>query len=475
VSTAIPSTFYPLFLQFAPVFTQPSFQNFVTLATGWILCAGRHTISRVIQHGMRLKGRKRHHSTLYRFLSRASWVADEVGHAMFHLVRPLLPEGPVWAIIDDTLCPRSGPHLWGTAMHHDPLRSTYGGRTPGARKVFFSYGHNWVILSLWLQLPWNPDRGLAVPVLFRLYRSKKRCPGPEYRKRTDLALELIQILASWVGPARQIIVVADSEYACKTIVRGLPANVDFIGPMAKDAAFYGLPGPQRGIGRPRVKGPRLPNPLQLAEQGPRWRSVVLPIYGRQVQAQIKTQVGLWYRVAGSRPVRMIVTRDPKGRIEDRAYFSTNLSFGVEQIAQGFSRRWTQEVMHREVKQHLGLEDPQNGYWRRPQTQKRPPKKRPGPNPHPSRGHLAVLHTAPMAFMAYALVAVWYVKHGSVRQDVERVKRAAPWYRQKREPSFADMLNAARRELWRARLSANPSLRAVSTKLDQLLPEWLMTG
>jgi hypothetical protein len=474
VSTTIPSTFYPLFLQFAPAFTQPSFQNFVTLATGWILCAGRHTISRVIQHGLRLKGRKRHHATLYRFLSRAVWLTDAVGHAMLQIVLPLLPEGPIWAVIDDTLCHRGGPHLWGAAMHHDPLRSTYGVGTKAGRKVFFSYGHNWVILSVWLRLPWNPDRGLAVPLLFRLYRSKKRCPAPDYRKRTDLALELIQILASWVGSDRKIIVVADSEYACKTIVRGLPATVEFIGPMAMDAAFYALPGPQRRIGRPRVKGQRLPSPGQLSETGPWWRSVVLPIYGRQVQANVKTQVGLWYRVAGSRPVRMILTRDPKGRIQDRAYFSTDLSFGIEGIAQGFSRRWTQEVMHREVKQHLGLEDPQNGYWRRPHR-KRSPKKRPGPQPHPRRGQKAVLHTVPMAFLAYGLVAVWYAKHGSVRQDVQRVKRAAPWYRQKKEPSFVDMLNASRRELWCARLSANPVLRALSSKVTQLLPEWLMAA
>lgn len=475
MSTTLASTFYPLFLQLAPVFTQPSFQNFVTLATGWILCSGRHTISRVIQHGIRLKGRKRHHSSLYRFLSRAVWVTDEVGHAVLRLIQPLLPDGPVWAITDDTLCHRSGPHLWGAAMHHDPLRSTYGVGTQAGRKVSFSYGHNWVILSVWLRLPWNPDRGLAVPLLFRLYRSKKRCPPSAYRKRTELALELIQILAPWIGPGRPMIVVGDSEYACQTLVRGLPPNVDFIGPMAMDAAFYARPSSQRAMGRPRRKGPRLPSPAQLVErQSPPWRSVILPIYGRQVEAQVKTQVGLWYRVAGSRPVRMILTRDPKGRIQDRAYFTTDLSLGIGEIAQGFSRRWTQEVLHRDVKQHLGVEDPQNGYWRRPHG-KRARKKRAGPQPHPQRGRQAVLRTVPMAFVTYALVVAWYVKHGSVRQDVQRVKRAAPWYLKKKEPSFVDMLNAARRELWRARLSANPVLRAVSSKVEQLLPEWLMAA
>jgi hypothetical protein len=475
VSTAIPSTFYTLFLQFAPAFTQPSFLNVISVATGWILCAGRHTLSRVIRHGIRMQGRKRHHATLYRFLSRAVWLTDAVGQMMVQLLLPLLPDGPIWTIVDDTLCHRSGPHVWGAGMHHDPLRSTYGVGTKAGRQVSFSYGHNRVILSLWVPLPWNSQRGLAVPVLFRLYRSKKRCPPGEYRKRTELALDLMKLLASWTGPDRRLVLVSDSEYACRTLVQGLPPQADFIGPMPKDAAFFAPPSTERRIGRPRRKGARLPSPQELAETGSvPWRSVVLPIYGRQVHAQVKTQTGLWYRVAGPRLVRMILTRDPKGRIQDRAYVSTDPSFGVDQIAQGFSRRWTQEVTHRDVKQHLGLEDPQNGFWRRPHGQ-RPRRKRPGPQPHPRRGQGAVQCTAPMAFLAYGLVAAWYLQHGSVHRDVQRVKREAPWYLQEKEPSFADMLNAARRELWRARLSANPTLRTLSSKLELLLPEWLMAA
>ena len=171
---------------------------------------------------------------------------------------------------------------------------------------------------------------------------------------------------------------------------------------------------------------------------------------------------------------MILTRDPKGRIEDRAYFCTDPHFAVEQIAQGFSRRWAQEVLHRDVKQHLGLEDPQNGWWRRPHG-RRARKKIAGPQAHSYRGEQAVRHTTPLAFVSYTLVAVWYLKHGSVSADVRRAREQAPWYRQKREPSFADMLNAARRELWGARLSANPSLRAVSKKISQRLPEWLLAA
>ncbi len=58
-------------------------------------------------------------------------------------------------------------HLWG-GVQHDAVRSTYGRFTSAGRHVALSFGHNWVVVSVWVPLPWAEDRGLAVPVLFRL-------------------------------------------------------------------------------------------------------------------------------------------------------------------------------------------------------------------------------------------------------------------------------------------------------------------
>lgn len=452
----------------------PELRQFRDAPDGVVLCPGRHTISRVLQHAQG-PGRKKHCATLYRFFSRAVWITDLLGQALIGLVPPLIPEGPIYALTDDTLCRKSEPHLWGAGMHHDPLASTYGRGTKVGRKVAFAFGHNWVVLSLWAPLPWNSERGVAIPILFPLCRSKKRCPPEEYHKRTELAQEMIRILSSWIPAGRKLILVGDSEYACQTVVQSLPWGVDFVGPMVMDAAFYDIPGPQKGRGRRAKKGTRLPSPKEPATDScVPWTPTTLSIYGRKVEALVKTQVGLWYRVAGTRRVRMIVTRDPKGRIEDRAYFAIVPGMSVGEGAQGFSRRWAQEVLHRDTKQRLGLEDPQNGWWRRPHG-KRAPKKKAGPQPHAKRGERAVRHTAPLAFLTYALVAVWYVQHGSVTHDVRRARERAPWYRHKREPSFADTLEAARRDLWAARFSAHPALRAVSAKIQKLVPERLVAA
>ena len=129
-------------------------------------------------------------------------------------------------------------------------------------------------------------------------------------------------------------VVGDGEYACQTVVRALPENAHFTGPILKKAAVYDKPIPKaKGVrGAKRKKGQRLPSPAALAEdKSVRWRTVKPTLYGREVEVLIKTMEVLWYHVAYTRPVRVVITRDPKGRIEDRAYFTTDLSRSVEAV------------------------------------------------------------------------------------------------------------------------------------------------
>lgn len=467
-TTTIPQTVRGLLENFRACFTRPGFESFVALITGWIICQGRHSISRVIQASGAV-GANKHHSCLYRFLSHGRWTTDAVGEILFRLLLPFTPT-EVTLILDDTLCHKSGPHIFGAAMHYDSHASTYGRGTTAGRKGFFAFGHNWVVAALWIPLPWNQARGLAIPILFRLYRSKKRCPESKYRKRTEIAAALIELVISWLPDGHQLHVVADSEYACRTIVRGLPDNVAFTGPMAMDAALYAQPRGYCGKGRPRRKGKRLPSPKALAKSRAPWKTLTLVIYGREVAIKVKTMVCLWYTVAGTKCVRMVVTRDPSGRINDRAYFTTVADSSEDAILVQFARRWEIEVAFRNTKQALGLEDPQNGWWHRLKGTRRP-KKRPGPNPRGRVGEKAINHTLASAFVAYALTVVWYLTHGHPDVDVARVRTEAPWYRHKTNPSFNDMLAAVRRELWISRLSQHPGGILGAEEIDMILPHW----
>jgi hypothetical protein len=466
------SSFQCLLVNFSSMFTEPSFRNFMALACGWVLCTGRRTISRVIQVTGLGDEASPHHSIFYYFFSRAKWPPEELGLIVLQLVLKLLPKDvPIILTVDDTLCRKSGAHLWGGGMHHDALLSNYG-RGKSLVK-FFSFGHNWVIACVCIQTPWNENRWMAIPVAFRLYRSKKRCPKAKYRKRTELARDMLVELDAQIPQDRRVIIVGDTEYACRQIVRNLPERVVFIGPMAMDAALYNPPPKKKsGRGRPCKKGKRLKSPKQLIkDRSVPWKPQEMLLYGRRVTVLVKTQCCLWYTVASGRLVRMIVTRDPSGRIEDRAYFSTDAQMSPLEIAQYFSLRWTQEELHRNIKQHLGLEDPQNGWWRRPKG-KRKNKKIPGPKPHKERGRKAVTRTAPFILTTYALVIIWYFGNDSWQEDVERARRRAPWYREKKEPSFADMLAALRRHLWAERNFSEPTDGAASSKIDVALWNWI---
>lgn len=460
------SSFYVILQILAPCFTVPSFQNFTTLAVGLILCRDRHYISQAVRVCVSL-GVSQHHSVFYRFFSRAKWIPDELGKALFLRLLPFVT-GLLTLVVDDTLCRKTGPYVWGSGMHHDAVASSYGRNAGHGRHVAFAFGHSWVILALWVPFPWNPLRGVAIPILFRLYRSKKLTPAEEYRKRTLLALELVRVLESWIADTdRQVMLVGDSEYSCRTVIKDLPQRFHFTGPVVMNAALFSIPEPpkKRGRGCPRKKGDRLPTPAKmLSDPAYPWVNMTVIIYGRPVEIRIKTLICQWYQVAGSRPVRIVITRDPTGRISDRAYVCTDSTATVEQVLGVFSRRWSLEVTFYNTKQYLGLEHPQNGWGYL--SKRRRQKKKPGPQPRANKGQRAVERTVPCVLYLFGLIHLWYFEYGNPQADVARARRLAPWYRHKWTPSFADMLDALRRHLASIlEFSQDP----VSDRVHQQLP------
>ena len=150
-------------------------------------------------------------------------------------------------------------------------------------------------------------------------------------------------------------------------------------------------------------------------------------------------------MAPGRLVRVIVTRDPRGRMKDGAYFTTQTELCCKDILRVFSKRWALELCFRDAKQYLGIEEPQNGWWRR-RRGRRQKKKKPGPNPTGKIGRQAILHTLPFIFSVYGILVVWYFQYGNREEDLKLARKFCPWYRHKKEVSFQDMLNAARRHL-----------------------------
>ena len=409
----LPERFLTCLACFEPCFTSPSFQRFLTLMNGWVLCISKHTVTSVIRTA-NVVG-KRDHSGYHRFFSTAAWCADEVGINLIRLLLTILPKNKrVMLTVDDTLARHTGKHISLAAMHHDPLLST-------ATKKFFHFGHVWVVVAVVVPFPkW--DKVYSLPVLVRLYRSEKlnKKLGRPHQKKTQMADEMIQLVAK-TFPERVFLMVGDNAYMNRSIIRPLPTQFDFIGRGRMDAALYDPPIIKvKKAGRQPVKGNKIASP-QWRTAHCRWRNVEVNIHGRDCIVQVQVFEAQWYRTGHGRLLRFVLIRDWPGHNKDDVLVSTDLNMNAREIIEAYCCRWSLEETFGWAKGRLGLEEPQN------------------------RTEKAVQRTAPMALWIYSLVVYWYA--GWSRKRSHLSFRTAPWNQSKRNPTFADMLATLRRESW----------------------------
>lgn len=402
---------------FHTTLTQPSFENMRVVFIGWVLTPGRHAVTEaLVRTGV--SGR-RHHAAFHRFFSRAKWNPEEMGRLLFLAALWLVgPKEPIRIAADDTLAKKRGTEVFGIGTHLDAVSST---------KLFriFAFGHCWVALCVVVGVPFS-RRPWALPVLFRLYRTKKDCASKRhaYRKKTTLAREMLAIVVSWVGE-RRIEVMADSAYCNSTVSRDVPENVVFIGAMRPDAVLTARPAKRtkgRG-GRPRKRGHTLAKPQDRARDSRHpWQKTKANLYGNHQTVEYKTYCAQWYRAYATRFLRVVIVRVNTGNIGLRVFFSTDSEMSVVQILETYADRWSIEVCFRDLKQLLGFADSS------------------------ARTQKAVERTAPFVGLIYTTLVLWFSEH--VYQTPLAEPPVRPWYRHKRGSSFADILRAAQRVLCR---------------------------
>jgi hypothetical protein len=442
----VPPTLATLLIAFTSCFQARSLMTFHWLVVGWVQCQGRHTLTNVALAAGAIG--QRHISVFHRFFSRAAWKLDALGQVVFKLALSWVPaDQPLVVVGDDTLARKSGKCIALASMHHDPLLSS-------ARKPFCSFGHVWVVLAVWVPLPFGSGRGFALPVLFRLYVGAKRGGerhragqaqarvGPrlqvaraahaEHHQATKLELlrEMIILLAQWAGE-RTVYLVVDSAYAGRTVLEDRPATVQVISRLRWNAALYAPPAPRQPgqKGRPRRRGDRLPSLQERSARCRRWTTLPLVLYGRAVTPRAFTFTAVWYGALRAQPVHIVVVRDPSRRRRDEAFFCTDLDRDAAFILTTYSRRWTLEVTFFDSKQHLGFGQAQ------------------------SQAKAAVQRTAPFAGLVYSLVLLWAAAHQQQGGTLSWIAR--PWYRTKAAVAFPDLLIALRSELWITRFSQPP--------------------
>ena len=390
--------------------TQPGFERYLVFAVGWILASGptRCVTEALVATGV---SGKRHWEAYHRLFSRGTWHPDKLGWWLFQRLQKRSTQRVLRLVIDDTLCPKKGLHVFGIGSHLDAVRST-------KKRKSFCFGHCWLVLAILVEVPFSP-RVWAIPILFRLYRNKKDAPE-DYAKKTELAREMLQVVLGWIEGTKsswQVAVALDQGYANSTVMKGMPAHVTFFGAMRTDAALTALPTNTQDKGPAQKRGQRLPTPAELAAgKKTAWRTVQAHLYGKTVTVQYKIITCQWFRVLGAAPLSVVVVRCSTGDLPYRAFFCTDPKRDVRTILEVYAARWGIEVFFREGKQLFGLAD------------------------SPAWTENAVRRVMPMVGLLYSMLVVWFAEvHDSPVVQLP----VRPWYGHKKGLCFADILRAAR--------------------------------
>jgi hypothetical protein len=246
------------------------------------------------------------------------------------------------------------------------------------------------------------------------------------RKKPEFARDLITMVRDWLGDDIGLRVVTDIGYSTKTILKELPQGVRITGKIRTHSALYEVweadePVPRRQ-GRPNKKGKRLPQPKAMfASADTLWRTSRARLYGKDVSVMVHEFKAVWARSAGNVPLKIVLARDPKGIHDDCVFFDTDPDRPAEAVLSTYSGRWSIEIGIRETKGLLGSADPQ------------------------CRSEKSVFRAPMIAYWAYSLVVVWFVEQHRRHALLSFIR--PPWYRQKTDISFSDMLAAARRSLF----------------------------
>ena len=156
-------------------------------------------------------------------------------------------------------------------------------------------------------------------------------------------------------PKREIVAVADRYASFKLLDRCRSLEIRSPHqPLRLDGALYEPAPPRhpRQIGRPRIKGERLPN-LSVVAKDPTtvWKPTkIANWYGSgERMVEIASQTAVWYSTGlFAVAVRWVLIRDPEGKFKTQALLCTDLQADPKQILSWFVMRWQLEVTFQEA-------------------------------------------------------------------------------------------------------------------------------
>ena len=410
------------------------------LFVGAVLARGRRTVTSWI----RSAGLSREYRPCYTTVAAAGTRTDLIAAHLAHaVVKPLVAGADRLTLaIDDTPTERSGRHVQGAGVHHNP--------TPGPAGSAFVYGHVWVVLGL---LAGHPAWGVvALPLLARLYVRRKTLAGiapadqPAFRTKLELAVELVRWAKIWLGMlGKPLWVVTDGAYASAPFLKPMKAlAVTVVSRLRKDANLRSVPAARSGTrGRPRIYGEHR---IDLAKRGGQrrgWATGTFHMYGKPTVKRYKTFVATWRPAGGA--IRVVLVDEPTGWV---AFFCTDATASAADILGCVADRFSLETTFRDCKDIVGAGQQ---HVRR------------------VRASVGAFH---VCLWTFTMTEAWAWERPA--DGLVGHRSASPWDDGARRPSHADKRRAWRRELLGEEIHAvlrpgltEPEIRAAAERLLDL--------
>ncbi len=401
---------------FTLCFTAAVWRHVLVLVAGTLLVPGRRTVTAALRvMGL---GHTSSFALYHRVLSTGRWSSRAVAHRLLLLlVATFVPHGPVVIAIDDTIERRWGAKIKARGIYRDPVRSSHGHFVKAS-------GLRWLCVMLLAPVPWAGCIW-GLPFLTVLAPSERWSMehGRRHKRLTDWARQVLLQTARWL-PERRVIAVADSSFSAIELLRDVGQSLCMISRLRLDAGLYEPPPPRTPgtIGRPRVKGARLPSLVErLKDPTTSWKRVNIDgWYGRtERRLDIVSGTALWHHPGRQVPIRWVLVRDVAGEKQPQAFLCTDVEADPVSILRWFVGRWRTETTFEEARRHLGMETQRQ--W----------------------SDLAILRTTPALLGLFSLVTLWATWLEAQRGLVPECVR---WY-VKQAPTFSDALALVRHELW----------------------------
>jgi hypothetical protein len=325
--------------------------------------------------------------------------------------------------VDETIERRQGEKIKAKGVFRDAVRSS-------KKHLVKCFGLRWVSMMVIVPVPWS-ERVWALPFLTILAPSEasNRKNGKRHKTTLDWIGQMISAVQRWL-PLAMLVLVTDGGLAAVKLglhCRQLPNPVTYISRLRLDACLYDWAGPSpKGKRGPKAKKGALQLSLyqRLHDPFTQWPRLAIRSYGGTLKTlDVLSGSCLWHTDGfDPLPIRWVLVRDPLGKFQPTAFFSTNLAFSPQQILACFILRWSLEVTFQEAHAHLGLETQRQ--W----------------------SDLAIQRTTPALLALFSLINLIAFRLSS-EHGHPLLARHSAWY-VKAQPTFSDVIAFVRFFLWK---------------------------